>query len=325
MARKPRVHFEGALYHIMCRGNQGRSIFKDNPDRQRYIELLRESQKRFGYRLYAYVLMGNHVHLLLEIGSTPLSKVMQNILFRYTRYWNRRYRKIGHLFQGRYKAILCEKESYLLELIRYLHLNPVRGKMVREAGRYLWSSHRNYLEGNGRGWLAVEEVLARFGRSPRQAVAAYRGFVQDGVAEGHREDLYEVVDQRYLGDEAFVERVERRASDQQPARVVEIKWADVREVVCKKFGVSPSAVLHRGRRREQVRIKRVMAWVGREVGGFSHQEIARELRQDPTVLSRGLGKLADQLAQNCDLQTEVEQLCGLLRKGRRPKRLITHA
>ena len=125
MARKPRVHFTGALYHVMSRGNQGQAIFKSDQDRQRYLDFLKDGQKRFGYRLYAYVLMGNHVHHLIEIGQTPLSKVMQNILFRYTRYWNRRYKKTGHLFQGRYKAILCDKDSYLLELIRYLHLNPV--------------------------------------------------------------------------------------------------------------------------------------------------------------------------------------------------------
>ncbi|MDZ4343764.1 MAG: transposase [Candidatus Binatia bacterium] len=114
MARKPRVHFTGALYHVMCRGNQGQSIFTDDQDRRRYWDLLRESQERYSYRLFAYVLMDNHVHHLIQIERTPLSKVMQNLLFRYTRYWNGRYKKTGHLFQGRYKAILCDKESYLL-------------------------------------------------------------------------------------------------------------------------------------------------------------------------------------------------------------------
>lgn len=325
MARKPRVHFTGALYHVMCRGNQGQRIFKDDRDRQQYVDLLKESRQRFGYRLYAYVLMGNHVHLLVEIGQTPLSKVMQNILFRYTRYWNARHRKIGHLFQGRYKAILCEKESYLLELIRYLHLNPVRARLIRQLAEYVWSSHGAYLKGDGKGWIAVEEVLPRWGRGRRQAVSAYRRFVQDGLKEGHREDLYQVVDQRYLGDDAFVERVERRVLDREPPQVVELRWAEVRETVCKQFGALPSTVLHRGRMREAVRIKRVMAWVGREVGGFSNQQIAKELRRDPTVLSRGLVKLADELGRDRHLRDDVERLCDLLRKGKRPKRSIMHA
>lgn len=325
MARKPRVHFAGALYHVICRGNQGQFIFRDDQDRERYLDLLRESPRRFGYKLYAYVLMGNHVHHLIEVADAPLSKVMQNILFRYTRYWNARYKKIGHLFQGRYKAILCERDSYLLELIRYLHLNPVRSKMVRYPEQYRWSSHRAYLDGDGKGWIAVEEVLPQWGRSRKQAVATYRRFVRDGFQEGHREDLYQVVDQRYLGDESFVEKVEERIADHETPQVVDIRWAEVRDSVCRQFGVPPSVVLHRDRRRENVRIKRVMAWVGREVGGFSNEEIGRELGQDPAALSRGLGKLADELGVNRELRRVVEKLCATLRKGRRTRRLIRHA
>ena len=175
MARKPRVHFTGALYHVMCRGNQGQAIFTDDQDRRRYLDLLRESQKRFGYRLFAYVLMDNHVHHLIQIDRRPLSKVMQNLLFRYTRYWNGRYKKTGHLFQGRYKAILCDKESYLLELIRYLHLNPVRSKIVVDPSAYRWSSHKAYLAGEANGWTAVEEVLPLCGEGAGSRLSPHTG------------------------------------------------------------------------------------------------------------------------------------------------------
>ena len=111
MARKPRVHFTGALYHVMCRGNQGQSIFTDDQDRRRYWGLLRESQERFGYRLFAYVLMDNHVHHLIQIERTPLSKVMQNLLFRYTRYWNGRYKKTGISFRA------ATKRSYVTKRV----------------------------------------------------------------------------------------------------------------------------------------------------------------------------------------------------------------
>ena len=325
MARKTRVHFPGALYHVMCRGNQGQRIFNDDRDRQRYVELLKESQQRFGCRLYAYVLMGNHVHLLIEVGQTPLSKVMQNVLFRYTRYWNRRYRKMGHLFQGRYKAFLCEKEGYLLELIRYLHLNPVRSKIVKDPTRYAWSSHRAYLKGAGEGWMAVEEVLPRWGKNRAMAVAAYQRFVREGLGEGHRADLYAVVDQRYLGNDAFVERVEQRVLDRESPRAVEIRWAEVNEAVCKQFGISVAAVLYRGRGRRKAWIKRVMTWVGREVGGFPNQEMAKALGQDPSALSRGLRKLEAEMGEDRELQKVVQGLCNTLRKGRKTKRSIRHA
>ena len=124
----------------MSRGNQGQLIFLDDGDRQRYLKLLKELPRQFGCKLYAYVLMDNHVHLLVEVGNLPLSKIMQNLQFRYTQQYNRRYRKVGHLFQGRYKAILCDRDNYLLELVRYIHLNPIRAGLVRRTDRYRWSS-----------------------------------------------------------------------------------------------------------------------------------------------------------------------------------------
>jgi putative transposase len=325
MSRKPRVHFTGAFYHVMTRGNQGQKIFKDDKDRKRYLEFLKEGQKRFGFRLYSYVLMGNHVHHLIEIGRTPLSKVMQNILFRYTRYWNRRYKITGHLFQGRYKAILCDKESYLLELIRYLHLNPVRSRIVNDPADYAWSSHGAYLKGEAKTWISVDEVLPHWGKGRAQAIVQYRRFVLEGLPDGHRDDLYQVRDQRYLGDDAFVERVEEREPEREERQIVEIGWAEIRDRVCKQFGLPVSAVLHRGRAREIVRVRRVMAWVGRELGGFTNQELAKQLQQESAVLSRGLGTLAAELVSIPELRRVVETLINSLRKGHRIKRSIRFA
>ena len=325
MARKPRVHFIGALYHVMARGNQGQAIFTDDADRRRYLELLQESQRRYNYRVYAYVLMSTHTHHLIQVDQTPLSKVMQNILFRYTRYWNAKYKKIGHLFQGRYKAILCDKDNYLLELIRYLHLNPVRSKIVEDPERYPWSSHAAYLAPTRTKWIAADEVLPLFAKTPAQAISAYRHFIRDGLEVGHRADLYEVVEQTYLGDEQFVEKVAERATDDELTNPVILRWAEVVGAVCKYFGLSPALALQRGRGRKNAKAKRVMAWIAREVGGFTNQETARFLRQDPAALSRGIQKLADQLSTDSELRRGVEELCDKLRRGKRLKRSIRHA
>ncbi len=325
MARKPRVHFPGALYHVMARGNQGQAIFTDDADRRRYLDLLQESQRRHNYRVYAYVLMGNHIHQLIQIGQAPLAKVMQNILFRYTRYWNAKYKKIGHLFQGRYKAILCDKGNYLLELIRYLHLNPVRSKLVQDPDRYPWSSHAAYLARTGTKWIAVDEVLPLFAKRPAQAISAYRRFVRDGLQLGHRDELYEVVEQTYLGDEQFVETVKERVSDLEPASAVALPWSEVKEAVCEYFDLPPSVALQRGRGRKNAKAKRVMAWIAREVGGFTNQETAKLLRQDPAALSRGIIKLADEFSENSELRSDVEKLCEKLRRGHKVKRSIRHA
>ena len=147
MARKPRVEYSGAFYNVICRGNQRQVIFRSDPDRKYYLQRLETYRKRYGFTLYAYVLMSNHVHLLIETGEIPLSKIMQGLQFTYTRYFNRKYRKVGHLFQGRFKAILCDREAYLLELVRYLHLNPGRIRSPVDPWKYRWSSHAAYWEG----------------------------------------------------------------------------------------------------------------------------------------------------------------------------------
>ena len=145
MARKPRVEYPGAFYHVMTRGNRKEAIFKDDKDRLRFLRKVLEYKERYGFILYAYILMKNHIHLLIETRDAALSKIMQGLLQSYTQWYNGKYRTVGHLFQGRYKSILCDKKVYLLNLIRYIHLNCVRAGLVRDPGEYKWSSHRIYL------------------------------------------------------------------------------------------------------------------------------------------------------------------------------------
>jgi len=142
MPRKPRVEFPGAFYHVLSRGNNRQEIFLNSSDYQDFLTCLRIIQERYPFTLYAYVLLPNHFHLLLETKEVTLSRIMLSLLTRYVKLFNQRYRRVGHLFQGRYKAILCQKDAYLLELVRYLHLNPVRAKLVNSPSEWFWSSHR---------------------------------------------------------------------------------------------------------------------------------------------------------------------------------------
>lgn len=137
MARKPRIEFPGGLYHIITRGNRRERVFLDDTDYKRYLDLLSRYHKRYNFLLYAYVLMLNHTHLLIEQNETPISKITQGINQSYTQYFSKRYQKVGHLFQGRYKALLCDKDGYLLAIIRYIHLNPVRARIVKMPGDYV--------------------------------------------------------------------------------------------------------------------------------------------------------------------------------------------
>jgi REP element-mobilizing transposase RayT len=169
MARKPRVHYPGALYHAILRGNSGQTIFFDDNDRTRFYLLIQEGVERFGHRIHAFCLMTNHVHLAIQIADISLSRILQNLSFRYTRWVNWRQGKTGHLFQGRYKAVLIDADTYLQELTRYIHLNPVRAGMVRETEKYPWSSYRAYLGLETIPWLSTDWVLSQF--SKRLSVA----------------------------------------------------------------------------------------------------------------------------------------------------------
>jgi REP element-mobilizing transposase RayT len=145
MARKPRLHVSGGLYHVILRGNARQDVFFSPGDRHFFYELLAEGVIRFGYRVHAFCLMPNHLHLALQVGDLELSAGMQNLSFRYTRYLNTRLKRVGHVFQRRFKAFLVDQDRYGLALVRYLHLNPVRARTVRQPGAYAWSSHRAYL------------------------------------------------------------------------------------------------------------------------------------------------------------------------------------
>ena len=204
MARTTRIEFEGAFYHVISRGNQKQKIFRSDADYSRYLELLVRYKDRYGFRLYAYVLMGNHIHLLVETGPAPLSKILQGIAQSYTLYFNRKYGTSGHLFQGRYKAILCDRDEYLLTLVKYTHLNPLRAKIADRLDAYPWSSHPAYLKRASEGDLIDPGfVLALFAKGRANAVRRYAAFMTDGTAVD-KEEIYRTIDQRVLGDEQFV-------------------------------------------------------------------------------------------------------------------------
>jgi REP-associated tyrosine transposase len=142
MARQPRIEYPGALYHVISRGIERRDLFRDDTDRKRYLFYLERAVERFKCRIFGYCLMGNHVHLAIETGKIPLSRIMRSINTSYAGYFNTRHRRSGYLFQGRYKAFLVEKEPYLLSLVRYIHENPVKARIVSTPAAYRWSSHR---------------------------------------------------------------------------------------------------------------------------------------------------------------------------------------
>ncbi len=184
MARPLRIEYPGAVYHITSRGNAKKSIFRDDRDRERFLEILSSVVKRYNWLCYGYCLMDNHYHLLIETPDVNLSKGMRQLNGVYTQSFNRTHKSVGHVFQGRYKAILVEKESYLLELCRYVVLNPVRAGIVKRPEDWRWSSYIS-TAGIKRApeYLTVDWIFGQFGSNREKAEKGYRDFVKAGIKE----------------------------------------------------------------------------------------------------------------------------------------------
>jgi len=206
MARPLRIEYSGALYHVLSRGDRREVIVEDDTDRERRLEWLARTVDQHNWRVHAFVLMSNHEHLFIETPEPNLSPGMRHLNGVYTQRYNCRHERVGHLFQGRYKAILVDRDSYLLELIRYIVLNPVRAGMVQEASRYIWSSYRA-TAGNGfrPPWLTTDWILAQFGGSQAAAHRRYADFVAEG--EGVESPWLRLRGQVLLGSEEFVSKM----------------------------------------------------------------------------------------------------------------------
>ncbi len=214
MSRPLRLEFPDALYHITSRGDRREDIYEDDPDRETFLTVFESVVSRFNWRCYAYCLMGNHYHLLVQTPDGNLSKGMRQLNGVYTQAYNRRHHKTGHLFQGRYKAILVDKDAYLLELSRYIVLNPVKANMVKQVDAWHWSSYRSM---TGRvsspEWLSGDYLLAQFDRNRNRAIKQYKSFVKAGIKHG---PIWgQITNQMYLGNSAFIEKAQAHLSDRQ--------------------------------------------------------------------------------------------------------------
>jgi REP-associated tyrosine transposase len=301
MARRPRLFAPGLLYHVIVRGNQRRKTFLGNADYQAYLDRLGRYRVKYGHTIHAYCLMPNHVHLLVESAHAPLAKFMQGLQQSYSQYFNLRHRKAGHVFQGRYKAIVCEKDEYLLQLIRYIHLNPVRAGMVREPEQYAYSGHRAYLQGKATGVIDPRRVLGLIGGKAR-----YRAFVRDGMTQGHKEEYYEVEDQRFLGAQGFGEKLqeeheEPRAKKRRPLEKVIQELGNA-------AGIGAEELKSADRSWAVSKARTMIGYVLVRRQGYALGEVARYIARDSSTVGTLIGRLAERLAEDEALGREIDRL-----------------
>ena len=251
MARPLRIEFSGAFYHVTSRGNEEKEVFKSQKDREKFLDYLATASSRYGAVIHAFCLMGNHYHLLLETPDGNLSQIMRHINGAYTTYFNSRRKRAGHLFQGRYKAVLVEAEAYATELTRYIHLNPVRAGITVCPETYPWSSYRGYIGQTATPkWLRTGFILDTFALDREQAQKKYQQFVEDLLLTDYESPLKRTVASTLLGSAAFIagiteQHLVTRRADQQLSALKKLVGVPALDAIIAGVGraVAPDADL----------------------------------------------------------------------------------
>ncbi|MDX8394752.1 MAG: transposase, partial [Mariprofundales bacterium] len=278
MARQKRIHVHGGIYHVMLHGNGGMVVFSSEEDRCHFLLLLQEGTYRFGYRVHAFCLMDNHIHLAIQVSDVHLSEIMHNLSFRYTRWFNCHQKRFGHLFQGRYKATLVDENNYFLALVRYIHLNPVRASMVAEADDYGWSGHAGYLGSEYIPWLTTDYLLGQLAPNIEQARERYIEFVQAGVGIDHTSDFhYSGKDSRLLGDDNFMEQAYAKSGERHAAPP---KLSNIIDHICRKYELEESELKSSFKGHKTAEARAFIAWLAKETGAATLTEVAEHFNRD---------------------------------------------
>jgi REP-associated tyrosine transposase len=311
MARQLRIAFEGAFYHVTSRGNQRERVYFEDIDREKFLEILKRTKERYGYRLHAYVLMDNHYHLLIETPEANISQAMQNINTSYTVYINKRRGRIGHLFQGRFKGIIVDKDAYLVTLSRYIHLNPVRAAIAQKPEDYRWSSYETYISNAEKNSLVyTADTLSLFSEKVRQAVKAYKDFVDGGIR--NKENPFDDVEGGILlGQLSFKERIKAlldgSKEDEEVPQIKRLrKTAKIDRVIlgcCKHYGKGREELLQKrsGHRAMAIYLAKILS-------GNKNVEVGNYFDIKGPAVSNAIKEMEGHIESEKRVRTEVEQL-----------------
>ncbi|MDI6758928.1 MAG: transposase [Candidatus Omnitrophota bacterium] len=309
MPRQGRIDYPGALQHIIGRGIERKAIFKEEAEKETFLKQIKGNLTKSSMRCYAWSVMDNHFHLLLETGNTGLPEFMRRLLTSYAVYYNIKHVRSGYLFQNRYKSIICDKEEYLLSLIKYIHLNPVKAKIigVDSLNEYRWTGHREIIGEGQEGIIKREEVLEYFGKSQKQARQAYEEYVREGAClnedyEGgglirsaggmsevikRRSDEQEMCDERILGGGDFVEQVHMQLEAEERIKVKDAE--ELLNKISRFYGQKKEDII--ARPIKEVRAARlVYLYLGNKYLSKSLTELGRQLGIKQPAASMGLAK-----------------------------------
>ena len=307
MARKSRLHFPGAVYHVSLHGNGNQPIFVDKTDRTRLLLLMQEGIEKFGHKIYAYCLLPTRLHLVIEVAEVPLSRIMQQLGFRSTRWFNDWHQQAGHLFQGRYKAILIDPEFYLLDLVRQLHLLPVREKLATDPMQYPWCSHRAYCGREKVIWLNTERTLMQIEETGVRALMRFHSYVNEGLQLPSAADYTSggEDDPRVLGSQDYVRGVLKLARQKykpkiNPERVIAL--------ILERYQLSEAELAAPGKNRHCAEARAYLAWLFLDTGCATLTALGERLERDVSSLSSAVRRLQLKAKQNEKVADKFQKL-----------------
>jgi putative transposase len=313
MARRKRLEYPGAFYHVMSRGNRGQTIYPKQADFTAFLDCLRETCAQYDLVIHSFCLMTNHYHLVVETPHGNLGAAMHWLNSSYVRRYNRKHRQRGHLFQGRYKALLVDADTYLTWLSRYIHLNPVRARMTASPVAYRWSSYRPFVsEARIPEWLQTDLVLSRFGKIRKPAQVEYRRFVEGAHGEAFDKKIAHCLREgEILGSDSFLESLEKLlgrdniSSQKLPARHLPIDA--VLDAVCDSFQLPVESLLEKGRKRNLARD--VAIYLARRRCGLSGRDLGSHFGDiSPAAVSMRCRTLREALPWDIDLRTRLSRI-----------------
>ena len=307
MARKPRLHFPGAIYHVSLRGNGSQQVFTDVADFTRLLLLLQEGVEKFAHRIHAYVLLPTEIRLVVEVDDVPLSRIMQQLGFRYTRWFNDRHGQLGHLFQGRYKAILIDPEPYLLPLVRDLHLAPVAAGIEDDPMRYAWSSHRAYCAREKVLWLTQERLYIHIEESGIRALMRFHGYVNEGLVEPVDINFYSGgdYDPRILGTREYARGALKLARQVCPPKVDPERLL---ALILEEFQLSEQELAAAGKNRHCSLARSYLGWLCLETSCMTLTALGERLGRDVSSLSSAIRRLQLAAKKDPDLKERYHRL-----------------
>ena len=298
MTRPLRVEYPGAFYHIYSRGNAGEKVFKGKGDKVKFLEYIGKATEMFSVVIHTYCIMSNHYHLIIETPEANLSAAIQWLNISYAVFYNKKHQRSGHVFQGRFKSILIEKDEYIKQLSRYIHLNPVRAKMVSEPLEYSWSSYPSFVDKtNEPEWLETGGLLRHFGRKRKESITNYKSYAEEESAEAIKNPNKEVSCGFILGGDDFVKWVYKKfiSKREENKEIPELKKIrpqvsvdKVVEIVCNEFECKGEYILQKGRKRN----------IAREITIYLARDICGETGKNLGAYFGGVSGMAITLSYN---------------------------